>query len=487
MKNVLKGGLKSLIPNHDIEDADDILDEIEDEETDQEEEIQESEPDNRENQPVKSRKVNIVSEDEEVIRPKAFDENANEENQAPDEQPAKEPAPPKNTKNEETSSTYPPAPKVTPLRIDMDDDEEEIGSTEEENEGSVNQESGEEKEEEKQNVQTKTNRLKQVSVETEENQENIQEEYTEKPQEEEQPSQQEPQILPEKEKTPQESIWDKHEEDVQHVNVAEIKVNPNQPRHRFNDTEMEELKNSIAKHGILQPLVVRRSKDRMELIAGERRLRAAKLLGWEKVPCVIRRDVTSGASRLEMALIENIQREDLNTVEEAMAYKQLNEEYGMTHEEIGERVGRSRVGITNVIRVLQLHEEIQKGLIDGKISSGHAKAILMIPDEEKQLRFYRHLVEEGLTVRKAETRARRIQRTMRLDDPLRNRRRGRSQYEVKYSGLLEDRYGYSSRVKFDEHKNRYEVTFRCYSKEEADQLVGRLMGKEELPSPDEDD
>jgi len=249
---------------------------------------------------------------------------------------------------------------------------------------------------------------------------------------------------------------------------------------------MEELKNSIAQHGILQPLVVRRTDDGFELVAGERRLRAAKDLGWEKVPCVIRKDVTTGASRLELALIENIQREDLNPVEEALAYKQLNEEYGMTHEEIGERVGRSRVGITNIIRVLQLPEEIQRGLIDNKISPGHAKAILMIPDEEKQLRFYRHLVEEGLTVRKAETRARRIQRTMRLDDPMRRKRKGRTAFEMKYSGVLEDRYGFNAKVRFDEHKNRYEVVFRCFNKEEIDQLLGRLTGTESLPEESQD-
>ncbi|PIT98356.1 MAG: hypothetical protein COT71_01065 [Candidatus Andersenbacteria bacterium CG10_big_fil_rev_8_21_14_0_10_54_11] len=276
--------------------------------------------------------------------------------------------------------------------------------------------------------------------------------------------------------------WDQHEEDVRHITIDGITVNPNQPRRQFHAVEMEELTQSIAQHGILQPLVVRRMEDgSYELVAGERRLRAAKELGWEKVPCVVRKDVSSGSSQLELALIENIQRRDLNPVEEAMAYRQLNEEYGMTHEEIGERVGKSRVGITNSMRVLQLPDEIQQGLVDSKITLGHAKAILMIPDEEKQVRFYRHLVEEGLTVRKAETRARRIQRAMHLDDPTRIKRKGRSAFELKYSGLLEDRYGYDSKVRFNDQKNRFEVVFKAFSKEEADELLGRLLGAAPLP------
>jgi ParB family chromosome partitioning protein len=195
----------------------------------------------------------------------------------------------------------------------------------------------------------------------------------------------------------------------------------------------------------------------------------------------VRRGVETGASQLELALIENIQREDLNPVEEALAYRQLNEEYGMTHEEIGKRVGRSRVGITNAIRVLQLPEEVQQGIREGVISSGHAKAILMIPDAEKQVRFYRHLVAEGLTVRKAETRARRIQRTMQLDDPMREKRRGRSAFEIKNSGKLEDHFGFDARVRFLDAMNRFEIVFRTYSQEEVEELIGRLMGERPLP------
>ncbi len=428
IKNMLKGGLRSLIPNRGVKDPDDVLDDLEQELAGEtpEQSAQTVDIDtgvsnlNSPASPVieETSVLNELAEEEtiKIRRPKRPAKGSLPAEETP--QPAAD--------DEEEVITMPPKPNVTPLEIDVE----------------------EEKEEEKEEPAAGNN----------------------------------------KETAATGDMWDKHEDTVQHVPIDEISVNPNQPRHQFDPAEMDELKSSIAQHGILQPLVVRRVGDNeYELVAGERRLRAAKDLDWDKVPCVVRRGVTSGASRLQLALIENIQRKDLNPVEEALAYKQLNEEYGMTHEEIGERVGRSRVGITNIIRVLQLTEEIQKGLVDGKITSGHAKAILMIPDSEKQTRFYRHLVEEGLTVRKAESRARRIQRTMNIEDPMRhNKRQGRSAFEIKYSGLLEDRYGHHAQLRFEETLNRYEVTFKCYSKEEIDSLVGRLLGTEPLPEKGRD-
>lgn len=283
-------------------------------------------------------------------------------------------------------------------------------------------------------------------------------------------------------------IWDRHEETIQHVPIANITINPLQPRRSFDDNELKDLQESIAKNGILQPLVVRRlSDDKYELIAGERRLRSARALKWDKVPCVIRKDVQSDQSRLVFALIENIQRENLNPIEEALAYKQLNEDYGLTHEEIGERVGKSRVGVTNIVRVLQLPAEIQRGLVDGKITMGHAKAILMIPDPEKQIRFFHHLVDEGLTVRKAELRARRIQRTLTngVSTP-RNRYKDRHPMALKYTPLIEERFGYQTNISYKEDKNAFEVILKANNEEELNQLVGRLMGTAALPSNDLD-
>lgn len=282
--------------------------------------------------------------------------------------------------------------------------------------------------------------------------------------------------------------WDRHEDRVEHIAIGDIEVNPLQPRRNFDVEEMEELVQSIDQHGILQPLVVLRlSASKYELIAGERRLRAAKQLKWDKVPCVVRTDAGTDRGKLELALIENIQRENLNPIEEAMGFKRLNEEFGMSHEEIGERVGKSRVAITNIMRVLQLPAEIQRGLAEGKISAGHARAILMIPDEEKQIRFYQHLLDEGLTVRKAETRARRIQRQMKLNDPLRKKTRGRPALALKYDGLLEEKFGYNARIKFEELKNRFEVVFHAFSEKEAEELIARLLGSQGTVSYPEDE
>lgn len=277
--------------------------------------------------------------------------------------------------------------------------------------------------------------------------------------------------------------WDSHEEKVVQIAIGDIQINPNQPRRAFDEAEMQELIDSIDEHGILQPLVVRRvAPGKYELIAGERRLRAAKHLQWERVPAVVKTEVAGQEKTLVYALIENIQREDLNPLEEALAYERLNKEFGMTHEEIGAAMGTSRVRITNAMRVLQLPAEIQRGLAERKITEGHAKAILMIPDPEKQIRFYHHLVEEGLTVRKAEVRARRIQRAMKVDDPMRTRRRrDRHPISVKYRPYLEERYGFNADVKYIEQKNRYEVVFRAYNDGEVQELLDRLLGKAPLP------
>jgi ParB family chromosome partitioning protein len=270
--------------------------------------------------------------------------------------------------------------------------------------------------------------------------------------------------------------WNRHERNVHYVDVDEISLNPMQPRRQFDPASLEELKRSMSVHGLLQPLVVRRMGKRYELVSGERRLKAAKLLGWKRIPCVVRVDVSADSDRLELALIENIQRQNLNPVEEARAFKQLNEEYGMSHEEIGQKLGVSRVVITNTMRLLQLPDEILAGLAEGKITSGHARAILMIPDKEKQLRFYKHLLEEGLTVRKAELRARRLQRMMNVDtDPTRRKAVNRAPYAVKYNGLLEDAYGHPATVRFLETKNRYEVVFTAHNETDLKDVLRRLV------------
>lgn len=272
-------------------------------------------------------------------------------------------------------------------------------------------------------------------------------------------------------------------ENVKYVALKDIEVNPQQPRRAFDEGDLAELMQSMEQHGMLQPMVVMEKEDGKgyQIIAGERRWRAALKLGWSEAPCVVRSGVTGDKNRLELALTENVQRENLNPIEEALGYKRLNEEYGMSHEEIGERVGKSRVAITNVIRVLQLPAEVQKGLIDEKITMGHARAILMIPEADKRVRFYEHVVDEGLTVRKTEIRARNIQRSMNAINPMASRSPGRREFGGQYEAMLQNFYGYNAKVRFNAPRNRFEVRFYAHSEKECDELVNLLLRRKELP------
>ncbi len=166
------------------------------------------------------------------------------------------------------------------------------------------------------------------------------------------------------------------------VPLAKVEPNKGQPRRNFNKEALEELANSIRLHGIIQPLVVRENGDMFEIIAGERRWRAARLAGLKEVPVLVKN--YEAQELYEVALIENIQREDLNAIEEAVAYKKLIEEYHLTQEQVAERVGKSRVAVTNAMRLLKLDERVQQMLIDGELSAGHARALLSLEDTELQ-------------------------------------------------------------------------------------------------------
>lgn len=196
---------------------------------------------------------------------------------------------------------------------------------------------------------------------------------------------------------------------VETVDVDLIVPNPQQPRSRIDRQALAELTESVRQHGILQPLLVSRLQAEdgtvtYQLIAGERRLQAAKEAGLTKVPVLIKEATPRDA--LELALVENIQRADLNAVEEAQAYRRLIDEYGLTQEEVAARVGKSRTAVANALRLLGLSDDIQASLINGEISEGHARALLAITDAEERRRAWRQVVAEGLTVRQTEALAR---------------------------------------------------------------------------------
>ncbi len=182
--------------------------------------------------------------------------------------------------------------------------------------------------------------------------------------------------------------------------VGDVQVNPNQPRRAFREEQLAELADSIRHDGIIQPLVVRQTEKGYQLVAGERRLRAAKLAGLERVPVIVQ-DIPD-ERLLEVALVENIQREDLHPIELAQAFERLSAELGLNHEEIGKRTGKDRATITNAIRLLQLPVDLQELVADRKLSPGHARALLKLKSEEQQRQMARKAVAEGWSVRAIE-------------------------------------------------------------------------------------
>lgn len=194
------------------------------------------------------------------------------------------------------------------------------------------------------------------------------------------------------------------------VRVDEIAPNPWQPRRAMDEAALRELADSIREHGLIQPLVLARATDlgssaHYTLIAGERRWHAARLAGLEVVPAIVK-DVTS-QEMLELALVENLQRADLNALEEALAFRQLMDEFGLTQQQVADRVGKSRVAVTNSVRLLRLPEDIKSRLASGEISEGHARALLQLDDVDGQRRLVRAILERALSVRQTEELVRR--------------------------------------------------------------------------------
>ena len=183
---------------------------------------------------------------------------------------------------------------------------------------------------------------------------------------------------------------------VLHIPLGDIKVNSLQPRKNFSEHELLELVESIKIYGVIQPLIVTKSGDKYELIAGERRLRASRMVGLEKIPAIIR-DVKD-QEKLEVALIENVQRESLNPIETAIAYRKLIDEFNLGQDDVARRIGKSRPSVSNTLRLLNLPDEIQVAIIQGKISEGHAKVLVGLDNEVKQMTMFRKILHGGMSV-----------------------------------------------------------------------------------------
>lgn len=201
---------------------------------------------------------------------------------------------------------------------------------------------------------------------------------------------------------------------IQEIPVSEIVANPYQPRKVFKEEALRELAESIKEHGVIQPVVVTRSPNGYELVVGERRFRASQLAGLTKVPAIVK-DSLQDQTKLEVALIENIQRQELNAIEEAQAYQRLMEKFNLNQSEVAIKVGKSRPAVANTLRLLNLPAEIQRAIIEGKISEGHGRAILGLPDIEKQLLMYKMILDQGMNVRQVENKVRELTARPKMD------------------------------------------------------------------------
>lgn len=249
--------------------------------------------------------------------------------------------------------------------------------------------------------------------------------------------------------------------------IEDIVPNPNQPRIHFNETELRELSESIQEHGVLQPLLVRKHGNGYEIIAGERRYQASKLAGLEELPVIIK-DVND-EEMLALALIENLQRSDLNPVEEAKGYRQLIDASGMTQEALSRAVSKSRSAITNSLRLLDLPEVVQQMIFEGKLTAGHARAILAVPYEDARIRLAEKVVAEGLSVRATEN----LAPLFSAEETPKTLRPATPQSFKKAARVLRQVFNTNVRVKSSRGKNKIEIEFK--DEEELSRILGEMI------------
>ena len=227
-------------------------------------------------------------------------------------------------------------------------------------------------------------------------------------------------LIPNFESSMKEDSSSKANESVTFLPVNQIEPNKDQPRTHFDENELQELADSILEHGIIQPVVVQKKGDFYELIVGERRWRAAKLIKFEKIPAVIRE--TTNKESLQLAIIENIHRHDLNPIEEARAYDRLTREYGLTQESVAKKVGKDRASVTNYLRLLKLSQPVQKDIITGRLSMGHARALLGLSSEKDILSLRKRIVDNDLSVRDVEAQVKQLNKKPKLANNKKDRK-----------------------------------------------------------------
>jgi ParB family chromosome partitioning protein len=255
--------------------------------------------------------------------------------------------------------------------------------------------------------------------------------------------------------------------DVNKISINMIRANESQPRKSFDENKLNSLTASIKEHGIIQPLVLKKDEgDTYTIIAGERRWRAAKLAGLKEIPAVIM-NVTE-KQVLEISLIENIQREDLNPIEEALAYKKLIDDFKLTQEELSERVGKSRTAITNCLRLLNLDLRVQQYVIEGVITEGHGRAILGVEDKNFQFKLAQTVIDEGLSVRETE----KLAKNMLHDNKRKRKEKDENPYYIDIEERLKNIFGTKVSIKSGRNKGKIEIEY--YSEDDLQRIVELL-------------
>jgi ParB family chromosome partitioning protein len=258
-----------------------------------------------------------------------------------------------------------------------------------------------------------------------------------------------------------------------HCGIEEIIPNRSQPRKHFDESKLQELAESIKEKGILEPLIVRRTDQGYELIVGERRWRAAQKVGMKEVPIMVKE--VKGKEAFEISLIENLQREDLNPIEAAEAFKHLIDEFNLSQEDLSKRIGKDRSTITNVLRLLKLPSEVRNQLLQNRITSGHARAILSLENKEKQKELCALIIKKDLSVREAEAIAKRwSEKPQKTIAPV--RRKG--DLESQLSSLQDSLRKYlGTRVQIRQKDKKGKIEIEYYSHEDLERIVETIIGK----------
>jgi ParB family chromosome partitioning protein len=252
---------------------------------------------------------------------------------------------------------------------------------------------------------------------------------------------------------------------IEEIELSKIAPNPFQPRKVFEPAALKELADSIKEHGVIQPLVVTKSPNGYEIVVGERRFRASQLAGMLKVPAIIKEAMVD-QTKLEVALIENIQRQELNPIEEAQAYDRLMKTFNMTQEQVAKKVGKSRPAVANTVRLLNLPAEVQRGIIEGKITEGHGRAILGLNDAEKMILLFKMILEQGMNVRQVEGKVRELTVRKQMDSAAPDPKLMAMESELR--GKL------GTQVKIQRQGQGGRITIEFFSEEELGEIVHKM-------------